>query len=121
VARGRADPPPFVAGLLARLAPLGPVRARAMFGGHGFYLDDLMFGLVAGAAFYLKVDADTKPAFASAGSRPFTYGGKAKPIEMSYWLLPADGAADADAFVRWAELALAAARRARARARRTRR
>ena len=36
---------PFVEGLVAALTPLGPIHARAMFGGWGVYLDGLCFGL----------------------------------------------------------------------------
>ena len=37
----------FVDYLVENLQSLGVVRARAMFGGFGIYLNDLMFGLVA--------------------------------------------------------------------------
>ncbi len=37
----------FVERALARLLPMGPVRARAMFGGWGLFLDDVMFALIA--------------------------------------------------------------------------
>jgi DNA transformation protein len=107
-------PPAHVSALVLRLAPLGPVRARAMFGGHGLYLDDLMFALVAGGRLYLKTDAAIRHRFAAAGSQAFTYQGKSKTVETSYWLLPPDGESDPAAFVHWAELGLAAARAKRA-------
>lgn len=43
------------------LMPLGPVRARAMFGGFGIFHEDLMFGLIAFERLYFKIDEDTKP------------------------------------------------------------
>ena len=46
----------FVTYLLERLAPLGEVRACAMFGGYGIYLGERMFALVAEDMFYIKVD-----------------------------------------------------------------
>ena len=101
----------FAAAVVARLTPLGPVVARRMFGGHGIFLDDVMFALLAGDRLYFKVDAETKPAFAAAGAEPFVYRRKAKPIEMSYMTLPPDGDADPQAFIDWAEMALAAAKR----------
>lgn len=51
----------YVDYLLDQLAPLGAVRARAMFGGYGIYLDRLMFALVADGAAAPEEDAP-KPA-----------------------------------------------------------
>ena len=58
---------------LELLAPLGAVRARRMFGGHGLYCDDLFFALIASDRLFLKTDAVTQPAFAAAGCEPFVY------------------------------------------------
>jgi len=99
---------------LELLAPLGPVRARAMFGGYGIYHEDVMFGLVASDQLYLKVDDETKERFREAGGEPFSYDGKDKPIEMSYWTAPDETLDDPTALLPWAELALDAARRAKA-------
>ena len=38
------------------LAPLGRVRTRRMFGGHGLYVDDVFIALVMRGRLYLKVD-----------------------------------------------------------------
>jgi DNA transformation protein len=94
------------------LAPLGPFRARRMFGGWGVYVDDCMIGLVADGELYLKVDAVIEDRFAAAGSEPFVYDGKGTPIRMSYWRAPDEALDGADAMRPWASLALAAARRA---------
>ncbi len=102
----------FVERALARLLPLGPVRARAMFGGWGLVLDDVMFGLIAGGRLYFKVDTETEPRFVAAGSKSFTYTRRGARITMSYREAP-DGALD-EALLPWANLGLDAARRARA-------
>ena len=106
-------PSALVEHCLELFAPLGNVRAKRMFGGHGFYCDDIFFALVGGERLYLKVDALTQPAFAAAGCEPFVYdkeGSKA----MSYWSAP-DDAMDSPALMQpWARQALAAALRARA-------
>jgi DNA transformation protein len=106
---------PFPARITSLLMPLGPVRARAMFGGHGIFLDDLMFALIAWNRLYFKVDDETKPRFAAAGGEPFVYQGKQKPVEMSYWALPEETLDDPEALIEWAELALRTARQARKR------
>ena len=101
----------FAEAIVARLTPLGPVKARRMFGGHGIFLDDTMFALLAGDTLYFKVDGETKSAFAAAGAKPFIYRRKAKPIEMSYMTAPPGSLDDQDTLLDWAERALAAAKR----------
>jgi DNA transformation protein len=103
----------FVEQSIARLAPLGPVHARGMFGGFGVYLDDLMFGLIAWDRLFFKVDATTKPRFAEAGGEPFVYDQAGQSVTMSYWEPPKRAFASTKALLPWAELGLEAARRAR--------
>ncbi|MEX2648445.1 MAG: TfoX/Sxy family protein [Alphaproteobacteria bacterium] len=105
---------PFVERVVARLAPLGPVRARGMFGGFGVYLDDLMFALIAWDRLFFKVDDATKRTFAEAGGAAFVYDQGGQAVTMSYWEPPRKAFASAKALMPWAELGLAAARRARA-------
>ena len=100
--------------VVSYLMPLGPVRARGMFGGFGLFHEDLMFGLIAYDRPYFKVDEETKARFGAAGGKPFVYDGKTKPMEMSYWSLPDEISDDPDALLPWAELGLEAARRVRA-------
>lgn len=98
---------------VAALTPLGPVRARAMFGGHGIYLDDVMFGLTADDKLWLKVDDENRDGFLAAGGESFTYrrDTAAKPITMSYVSVPDHVWSDSHGLMDWAEQALAAARR----------
>lgn len=102
----------FVTHLTELMRPWAQVTARRMFGGHGLYRDGLMFALVADEMLYLKIDAATRPTFAAAGCRPFVYDGKGKPIEMSYWSVPAECLESAAAMGPWCLLAYAAALRA---------
>lgn len=72
-------PNEFVSHLLDLLRPLGDVRARAMFGGWGFYHAEKMFALVAFETFFVKADEASRTEFESLGLEPFTYeasGGK---------------------------------------------
>ena len=126
---------------LELLAPLGAVRAKRMFGGHGLYIDELFIAIIAFERLYMKVDVQTQPAFESAGCEVFTYvkpprpplrgdrppegergnsgrpvvaSGKGKPITMSYWTVPAEAMESPHLMEPWARQAIAAALRARA-------
>lgn len=105
--------PAVVQQALFLLSPLGPARARAMFGGYGLYLDAAMIGLIAGNRLYLKADETTKARFAEAGGEPFVYRRRSKTVEMSYWTLPKHYLSGPETLLPWAALALAAARQAR--------
>ncbi|MBU8975232.1 MULTISPECIES: TfoX/Sxy family protein [unclassified Lysobacter] len=102
----------YLAHLHDLLDPLGAVTTRAMFGGHGVYLDGALIGVVMGEALYLKVDDETRLLFEAAGCEPYVYLGQAEPITMSYWSLPDAAMDSAEAMRPWAELARAAASRA---------
>ena len=93
---------------------LGPIRVRRMFGGLGVYLDDAMFGLVADGTLYMKADDALARAYAAAGSTPFTYTGKRRPVTMSFWRLPDDAHDDPDLALDWGRRSLAVARAAAA-------
>ena len=103
----------FLDHVLDLLRAWGGVSARKMFGGHGLYRDGVMFALIAEDTLYFKVDDANREVFAEAGMRPFTYEGKSKPIEMSYWETPPDALDEASALVELARGALGAALRAR--------
>lgn len=107
-------PDPFAEQVVGLLTPMGPVRSRRMFGGHGIFMDDVMFALIAGGGLYFKADAETEPLFRAAGSRPFTYNRNGREVSLSYWQAPAGTLADMAALAPWAERALLAARRAKA-------
>lgn len=108
-------PTGFVNHLLDLLKPLGDVRARAMFGGWGFYHSEKMFALVASDTFFVKVDDITRPEFESHGLRPFVYeadGGKR--TVFSYHTVPADALEASAALCDWARKGIDAATRAAA-------
>ena len=95
-----------------RLARLGAISIRPMFGGAGVFCGDIMFGLVDDDVLYLRVDEGNRDEFLAAGSEPFTYarGGKQR-IAMSYYRAPDRLLDDDTELVAWAERALAAALR----------
>lgn len=114
--------PPLVEHCLELFSPLGAVRAKSMFGGYGFYLDEFFFALIADETLYLKVDDQTEGAFRDAGSYPFTYSYKdGRSVTMAYWSAPAEAMESPPMMRDWARLALGAALRARKPARAARR
>ena len=104
----------FVDGLVAALTPLGPVHARAMFGGWGVYLDGLCFGLVAGPALFLKVDARNRPDFERAGMGPFKPWEDRPVVLASYYETPGSVVRAPAKLRAWASRAIEAARAAKA-------
>ena len=56
--------------LRERLAPLGRVTTRRMFGKTGVFCDGLMFGMVMDDTLYFRVDDHNRAAFKEAESFP---------------------------------------------------
>ncbi len=106
--------PTFVAFAVDLVSLLGPVTARAMFGGHGLYAGDLMFGLLDDGELFLKTDPQTREQFVAAGCRPWIYENKKVRMENTgYFAPPAEAHDDREAMWPWARLAVDAAHRAR--------
>ena len=108
------ESPGFVAFAVELLDPVGPVRARAMFGGHGIYCGDLMIGLVDDDELFLKTDAQTRPRFEEAGCRRWVFTGGGRTMESSYFRPPDDAHESPEEMAPWGRLALEAARRSKA-------
>ena len=103
----------FVNYLAEVFEPFGETRSRKMFGGHGLYHDDLMFGLIADDTLYLKADDQSKQTFLDQGLTPFMYNKNGRQLPMSYYQAPESIFDDPDEAVRWARLAFDAALRNR--------
>jgi len=103
----------FTEFLCDALSPLGPVRARRMFGGAGLFLEGVMVGLVAYDELYLKTDAEADPVFEAAGCPSFRYEPADRPaIVMSYRRIPEEALDDPAALLGWARVGIEAAFRA---------
>ncbi len=93
----------------------GHISSRKMFGGHGIYHEDCMFGLVADDTLYLKVDSQNKNDYMELDLPAFEYDkGNGKIVSMSFHLAPEfifENPSDAAA---WAGKAWEAARRSKA-------
>ncbi|MGD9543105.1 MAG: TfoX/Sxy family protein [Methylocystis sp.] len=100
-------------------APCTAVSVKRMFGGHGVYADGLFFAIETGGEIYLKADQHSAPRFQEAGSRPFVYEGKDRPVTISYWSIPEPALEDGEELARWVGLAVDAALRAAAKKRKT--
>lgn len=106
--------PESVAHACELFAPLGAIRARAMFGGWGFYCDELFFAILADETLYLKADAESAETFRQAGGEPFRFSYKDGRTEtMNYWTLPGEALDSPAEMLPWGRLALAAAVRGR--------
>lgn len=102
----------FITYLLEQLAPLGDVRARAMFGGFGIYCGDRMFALVADDALYIKADEVNRAEFETRGLLPFRYEMRGERKQMNYWQPPAEAMDDREILCEWARKGVEASDRA---------
>jgi len=102
----------FVSYVVELMQPLGPVRAKSMFGGHGIFLEELMFGLIANNTLYLKADKETENEFKAKDLDAFTYNKIGKEFKMSYYQTPEDTLEDSEKMNVWANKAYSAALRA---------
>jgi len=109
----------FVSYVVDLMQSIGPVHAKGMFGGHGIFLDELMFALVADSVLYLKADKETVPEFEQKGLEAFTYGRQGKEFKMSYYQAPEEVLEDAEEMNVWANKAYDTALRAAAKKRKT--
>ena len=109
----------FAEFLREQLAPLGPLTMRRMFGKTGVFCDGLMLAMVTDNTLYFRVDDDNRAAFAEAASfPPLNYEKKGNTIDLSFWRAPDRLFDEPDELVRWAQIALAAARRVAAKTKR---
>jgi DNA transformation protein len=109
----------FVEHVCDLLGPLGEVRPKAMFGGHGIYVDDVFCAIVASDTLYFKVDDGNRADYEARGYGPFKPFADQATV-MSYYEVPAEVIDDRDAIVGWARKALEAASRSSSRKQPTR-
>ncbi len=101
----------FLDFIIDQLAEFGKVEAKRMFGGIGFFHEGLMFGMIGGDTFRLKVDEHNMADYEQRGMKPFESGKKKKG--MPYWEVPADVIEDKSVLAAWAGKAYQAAVRAK--------
>jgi DNA transformation protein len=103
----------FVSYILDLMQYIGLVKARAMFGGFGIFLDKNMFALVAEGVLYLKVDQQTRPDFEARNLEAFHYTKNNKTYTMSYYQAPEEALENSEDMNFWANQAYAVALRAK--------
>ncbi len=92
---------------------LPQLRAKRMFGGVGFYSDDIFFAIADDAGLYLKADAQSVEFYKQGGGEQFTYESKGKISRMNFWSVPADVLEDEEELRTWVGVALDTALRAK--------
>jgi DNA transformation protein and related proteins len=103
----------FVDYAIELLGPFGTVSARRMFGGHGIFLDGLMFAIVHGDMLWFKTDELSRGEFEAAGTEPFSYSRSGGTATLGFHRAPVDALESPAAALPWARSAYAAALRAR--------
>jgi DNA transformation protein len=105
----------FVEHVVDMMRALGPVEARAMFGGWGLYHREAFFAIVAGDALYLKTDARNRARFDAEGLEPFVFSSKdGQKTAMSYRRAPDEALENPAVMAEWARYGYEAALRAAA-------
>ncbi len=100
--------------LMARLAPLGEVSFRKMFGGVGFWERGDMFALIgSNGRLYFKVDQGSRVHYEEAGMDAFSpqTAPDRAPMTTPYFEVPAEVLSDDALFSEWAARAIAAGHR----------
>ncbi|MBB5203134.1 DNA transformation protein [Inhella inkyongensis] len=106
---------PFAQHCQELLQPLGPTRARRMFGGVGLYVDELFIALIAFDRLYLKVSETHRAAFEAAGCERFVYPMKdGSTASLNYYTAPEVAMESPAEMQPWARRAMEAALQARA-------
>ena len=101
--------PEFVSYVMELLAPFGAVRARRMFGGHGIFREELMFGIIADETLFLKADDENRADFEARGLERFVYYKKGKPMYLSHYQAPEETLDNSGDMLAWAGKSFAAA------------
>ena len=85
------------------LSPIGPIVAKPLFGTHGLYVEDRIFGLVSEGRTYFRTTDETTFRYVEEGARPFVYErSDGRSTVMGYHEVPARVMEDRDLACAWA-------------------
>ena len=97
--------------VIDQLSGIENVEVKKLFGGIGFFKEGLMFGMIGGDKFRLKVDEHNQADYEDKGMQPLFSKGKKKG--MPYWEVPAEVLENQDLLMEWGMEAYAAAVRSK--------
>jgi DNA transformation protein len=89
---------------LDRLSELGEITSRPLFGGHGIYWNDVIFGIRFGERLYFKVDEESKDEYLARGMPPFRPN--QRQTLTSYYEVPPEVLDDREVLLSWARKAI---------------
>jgi DNA transformation protein len=95
----------FGAFVLDQLSALDGVEARPMFGGAGFYLDEVFFGILYQEHLYFRVSADTVGEYRRRKMKPFAPFEKKQGESRGYYEVPIEILESAGDLIKWAQAA----------------
>jgi DNA transformation protein len=107
--------------VLDQLSALPEVRARAMFGAHGFYSGEHFFGILDEGRLFFKTDAQSQADYTARGMSPIAYESKGRLVTMNFYEVPPDVLENAPELVEWARKAIGIAANSKKPAKRTKR
>ena len=95
----------FLEFVLDQLDRLRGIESRAMFGGHGLYLNGTFFAILWRGRLYFRTDAVTRADYQARGMKPFRP--RTWQTLGSYYEVPAEVLEDPAEIARWARAAVA--------------
>jgi DNA transformation protein and related proteins len=101
----------FISYVVDMMQSIGPVYSKKMFGGHGIFLEGMMFALVTDSTLYFKADKDNSDDFIAKGLEAFSYSKNGKVVKMSYYQAPEEALEDSEVMNEWGNMAYGAALR----------
>src|SRR5579864_7259845 len=90
--------------IVDQLRNLKGLRIRRMFGGYGFYCEELFFGIISKSRLYFKTDARSRQAYLDRATKPF----RPNPRQelQTYYEVPVGILEDGEQLARWAQEAI---------------
>lgn len=98
-------PPHYIDFITDLFQVIGPVTAIRMFGGHGLFLEGLMFAIVDKSTLYLKTDDQTESLFIDKGMEKFSYQRQGKQCYLNYHQAPEEALEQLEQTRHWGNLA----------------
>jgi DNA transformation protein and related proteins len=91
-------------------AEFGPIRLKRFFGGEGICVGDTMIGMVFSDTIYFKTNEETRKAFLTEKTRPFSFLKRStgETIVTGWYALPDRLYDEPEELATWARAALAA-------------